>query len=94
VCVRAGGDGSRPADRLRVAGAGGFSTTGENVAQTGGSTGARGVVDLWMGSQGHRDNMMSAAFSHIGVAHASRDGRAYWTMVLAGSGGGRRRALR
>lgn len=84
--LHAGSDGSRPADRLRVAGAGGFSATAENVAMVGSGSSPSAVVDMWMGSQGHRDNMLNRMFTHVGVAQASAGGRSYWTMVLAGNG--------
>ena len=41
---------------------------------------------MWMGSQGHRDNMMRREFTHVGIAQASNGGRMYWTMVLGGCG--------
>jgi uncharacterized protein YkwD len=41
----------------------------------------------WMGSDGHRDNILGAGFSHIGVGYAviERGGRFhhYWTVTLA-----------
>lgn len=69
-----------------MAGGGNFRCSAENVAETssGGSPGS--VVDMWMGSQGHRDNMMKKEFTHVGVARASNGGRMYWTMVLGGCG--------
>lgn len=84
-----GSDGSRPSDRLRVAGGGGFTATAENVAMvgSGSSSGPSAVVDMWMGSQGHRTNMLNGAYTHVGVAQASGGGRTYWTMVLGGGGG-------
>lgn len=79
-----GSDGSRFTDRLRVAGGGNFGCSGENVAETMSNSSPSGVVDRWMGSQGHRDNMMKQEFTHVGVARASNGGRTYWTMVLGG----------
>jgi uncharacterized protein YkwD len=77
-----GSNGSSAADRIRANG-GSFSTWGENVAAGYGS--ASGVVGGWMNSPGHRDNILSSAFTRIGVAVAiSADGTPYWTMVLSG----------
>lgn len=50
---------------------------GENVAY-GPKTGA-GVVDLWMGSPGHRANILKPEFSRMGSCSAtSATGRVYW----------------
>jgi uncharacterized protein YkwD len=41
-------------------------------------------MDGWMGSTGHRENILSPAFTSIGVASAQAgDGTTYWTMDLA-----------
>ena len=77
-----GSNGSNAGDRIRAAG---YSpgTWGENVAAGYGSSSA--VVAGWMGSSGHRANILNSAFTQIGVASAtSANGTRYWTMVLAG----------
>ena len=77
-----GSDGSNAGDRVAMAG---FpaSIWGENVAAGYGSTSA--VMDGWMGSRGHRENILEGSFTAVGVASArSGDGTLYWTMVLAG----------
>lgn len=84
--LHAGSDGSQFYDRLRIAGGGSFKCSAENVAMTGSGTSPSTVVDMWMGSQGHRDNMMKKEFTHMGMARAYNDGMAYWTMVLGGCG--------
>jgi uncharacterized protein YkwD len=77
-----GSDGSDAGDRIRAAGYQ-PSTWGENVAA--GYTSASSVVAGWMGSSGHRANILNPAFTEIGVASATAaDGTRYWTMVLAG----------
>jgi len=48
---------------------------GENIA--GGYSTPQAVVNAWMNSQGHRDNILSSSFCDIGVGYAS-DGH-YWT---------------
>lgn len=57
-------------------------TWGENVAM--GYRTAPSVMDGWMGSDGHRRNILNGNFVHIGVAAVTgADGAPYWTMVLA-----------
>lgn len=76
-----GSDGSSPGDRIARAGFA-ASTWAENVAA--GYTSAAAVMDGWMGSPGHRDNILSPDFTAIGVASAQAgDGTMYWTMDLA-----------
>lgn len=76
-----GSDGSNAGTRIARAGFD-ASTWGENVAA--GYTSAGSVVNGWMGSTGHRDNILDPSFTHIGVARAqASDGTVYWTMVLA-----------
>ena len=73
---------ARSGDRIARAG-GGFSRWGENVAAGYGS--ASSVIDAWMGSSGHRANILNPGFTHVGVAVAySASGTPYWTMVLGG----------
>jgi uncharacterized protein YkwD len=77
-----GSDGSSAGDRIARAGfpAGAWA---ENVAAGYGS--ASGVIAGWMGSDGHRENILDPSFDSIGVASAqASDGTLYWTMVLAG----------
>ncbi|WP_166864701.1 CAP domain-containing protein [Salinibacterium sp. ZJ70] len=50
---------------------------GENVAY--GPKSASGVVDLWMGSTGHRENILRDGFTKMGACSAaSSTGRVYW----------------
>lgn len=77
-----GSNGSNAGDRIRAAGYQ-PATWGENVAA--GYTSASSVVAGWMGSSGHRANILNPAFTQIGVASATAaNGTRYWTMVLAG----------
>lgn len=76
-----GSDGSNAGDRLIRAGFT-WRTWGENVAV--GQRSAAEVVRAWMGSAGHRANILNGTFTTIGVGVATgSDGRRYWTMVLA-----------
>lgn len=76
-----GSDGSDAGTRLTRAGYV-WRTWGENVAA--GQRTAQQVVSAWMGSSGHRANILNGSFTTIGVGVATgADGRMYWTMVLA-----------
>lgn len=76
-----GSDGSNAGTRLSRAGFD-WRAWGENVAV--GYRTPSDVVAAWMGSPGHRANVLNAAFTTIGIGVATdADGRAYWTMVLA-----------
>lgn len=58
--------------------------TGENVAA--GQTTPEAVVKAWMNSQGHRENILSARSSKIGVGYyynAKSDYRHYWVQIFA-----------
>ena len=55
-----------------------YRSAGENIAK--GYTSAKAVVDAWMASQGHRDNILSSKYSSMGIGYV--DG--YWTQWLIG----------
>ncbi len=77
-----GSDGSSPWDRMRDAGYQ-LGRGGENVAA--GYSTAAGVVDGWMNSTGHRENMLSPSFCDLGVGYAYNGKstyRHYWTLDL------------
>ena len=58
-----------------------YRFAGENLA-AGQRTPAE-VVQGWMGSQGHRRNILSADFGHLGVGAAiGDDGRIYWAQLF------------
>lgn len=77
-------EGREPWDRARSAGAP-HRAIGENIA-CGQRTPAE-VVRGWMNSPGHRANILTPGFTHLGVGYAT-GGRAgtYWTQVFGGSG--------
>jgi uncharacterized protein YkwD len=60
-----------------------WSAWGENVAM--GYLTPRAVMRAWMNSPGHRANILSRSFRHIGVRR-SGNGTLYWTMDLARPG--------
>lgn len=58
-----------------------FSTAGENIAM--GQRTAEAVMQGWMNSTGHRNNILSPNFTQIGVGYAvDRNGRPYWTQMF------------
>lgn len=63
-------EGRSPEDRLKLLGVYGQRASGENIAarfQT-----AQQVIDGWMASEGHRQNMLSTTFTHVGVGYATK----------------------
>ncbi|MFD5231481.1 CAP domain-containing protein [Streptomyces qaidamensis] len=75
-------DGSRPWDRAAAAGST-RRAIGENIAC--GQRSPADVVEGWMNSPGHRANILSPGFTHIGIGFAG-GGRAgtYWTQLFGG----------
>ena len=60
----------------------GYTTEGENIAQ--GQICAKDVMNDWMGSEGHRANILSASFTKIGIS-CYYDGSTYsWVQDFAG----------
>jgi hypothetical protein len=57
------------------------SYRGENLAK--GQYSADTVVEAWMDSQGHRDNILNKKFKKMGVASVVIDGVTYWVQVFA-----------
>jgi uncharacterized YkwD family protein len=55
-----------------------FSAAGENIAY--GQSTAQEVMTAWMNSAGHRANILSSSYTHIGVGVAkAANGTLYWT---------------
>ncbi|WP_233143970.1 CAP domain-containing protein [Lottiidibacillus patelloidae] len=57
-----------------------YKTAGENIAK--GQTSPQSVVNGWMNSEGHRKNILSKDFTHIGVGF--NDSGKYWTQMFIG----------
>lgn len=58
-----------------------YSAAGENIAM--GQQSPAQVMNAWMNSPGHRNNIMSPSFTQIGVGLAKdRNGRMYWTQMF------------
>jgi uncharacterized protein YkwD len=75
-------DGEQPWDRMNRYGIRGWSLVGENIAM--GQRSPQEVQTAWMNSPGHRANILTADFTHVGVAFYQREGgRTYWTQLFA-----------
>ncbi|MDR7077131.1 putative YkwD family protein/spore coat assembly protein SafA [Neobacillus niacini] len=58
-----------------------YRSAGENIAA--GQTTAQEVVQAWMNSPGHRANILSGNYTHIGVGYAKGGSqRHYWTQMF------------
>ncbi|RST59915.1 sporulation protein [Siminovitchia terrae] len=57
-----------------------YRAAGENIAQ--GQRTPEEVVNSWMNSSGHRENIMSKDFTHIGVGYVAEGN--YWTQQFIG----------
>lgn len=58
-----------------------FIAAGENIAL--GQRSPKEVMNSWMNSPGHRANILSEAFTEIGVGYAKgANGRNYWTQMF------------
>jgi len=57
-----------------------YQTAGENIAQ--GQQTPEQVVQSWMNSEGHRKNILSGKFTHIGVGYDEKGH--YWTQMFIG----------
>lgn len=79
-----GHDGSSPAARVAGAGYGRFALVGENIAA--GLMTPQEVMQGWLDSPGHCENIMDPRFSEIGIAFAvspSSSELVYWTQDFA-----------
>ncbi len=58
-----------------------FSAAGENIAY--GQRTAAEVMQTWMNSAGHRANILSQAYTNIGIGVAkAANGTLYWTQMF------------
>jgi uncharacterized protein YkwD len=76
ICHRDCGDGD-PAGRITAAGYV-WQAYGENVAS--GQRSPEAVMEAWMASPTHKANILTARFTHIGVA---ANEQRFWTQVFA-----------
>lgn len=68
-----------PFDMMRDQGVS-YRTAGENIAQ--GQRTPQEVVNAWMNSEGHRKNILSRNFTHIGVGYETNGN--HWTQMFIG----------
>ncbi|WP_217711483.1 sigma-70 family RNA polymerase sigma factor [Actinomadura sp. NAK00032] len=73
-----GGDG--PWERITAAGFR-WNAWAENIAR--GQSGPPAVVDTWMGSPGHRANILNCGFTMVGIGLVQGSGGPWWTQVFA-----------
>ena len=60
-----------------------YKTAGENIAK--GQKSAQSVINGWMGSSGHRANILNSSYTEIGVGYAQdRNGNTYWVQIFKG----------
>lgn len=57
-----------------------YRTAGENIAY--GQSSPQQVMQAWMGSSGHRANILNARYTTIGVGYIVVDGTAYWAQLF------------
>ncbi|MBR0235930.1 MAG: LysM peptidoglycan-binding domain-containing protein [Clostridia bacterium] len=57
-----------------------YKTAGENIAR--GYSTPKAVVDGWMNSKGHRENILNKTYTEIGVGHYENGN--YWTQMFVG----------
>ncbi|MER7167824.1 CAP domain-containing protein [Micromonospora sp. NPDC000207] len=75
-----GSDGSNVGQRIDRTGYS-WSTYGENVAIN--RPDAEAVMQAWMNSTGHRNNILNCAFTELGVGMSTNASGTYWTQVFA-----------
>ena len=75
-----GANGSTPKGRVKAAGYR-SCLTAENVAW--GQSGAGQVVAEWMGSSGHKANILNRKLTDVGVGVSVLQGRLVWVLVFA-----------
>ncbi len=75
-------EGVNPPGRMKRAGIVGYTLAGENVGTTTRNNPNREIVEAWMASTVHRDNLLAPVFNTTGVGIAlSSDGTWYYTQL-------------
>jgi hypothetical protein len=60
-----------------------WTYVGENIAM--GYTSPEDVMDGWMNSQGHRNNILNSRYKYIGVGYYYANGYEYWVQLFMDS---------
>jgi uncharacterized protein YkwD len=79
-----GSDGSTPATRVERAGFGDHRIVGENIAA--GAMSPAEVVQGWLASPPHCENIMDGRFTRVGIAYAANvrtPAAVFWTQDFA-----------
>jgi uncharacterized protein YkwD len=58
------------------------SVRGENLARGDGGQ-YKQVVQAWVESKGHRENLLRDRFANVGIGYAEEDGIGYWCLLFA-----------
>lgn len=86
-------DGKSPFDRIAAfAGSRSWGAQGENIAANFGASEedvARNTVEAWMHSAGHKANILSPEYTHLGVGVAYAPGKSYHSTQNFGHAAGR-----
>jgi uncharacterized protein YkwD len=75
-------DGKTPFDRMKDANYS-FQRGGENIAAGDATIELAQVMQSWMESKNHRENILGPEFTEIGLGVVRKDGQAYYTQVFA-----------
>ena len=59
-----------------------YQRAGENVAY--GQSSPKEVMNAWMNSQGHRENILGAGYSEVGIGVYQKNGTYYWSQLFIG----------
>ncbi|MBE6840759.1 MAG: hypothetical protein E7506_05865 [Ruminococcus sp.] len=65
----------------------GYSNAGENIAMNY-SHSVESALSQWMNSEGHRNNILSKDYTHIGIGCYCKDGAYYWVQLFLGNSRG------
>lgn len=69
-----------PFDMMRQFGVS-YSSAGENIAK--GQKSPQSVMNGWMNSQGHKDNILNSSYTEIGVGYVTdSNGNTYWVQMF------------
>ncbi|MFV0441335.1 MAG: SafA/ExsA family spore coat assembly protein [Lachnospirales bacterium] len=59
-----------------------YNYAGENIAK--GQKTPTAVMNAWMNSSGHRENILNSKFTTLGVGYYVKNGTIYWTQIFTG----------
>ena len=75
-------DGKKPTDRMRAAGYP-LGKGAENIGSGDPCVPLETLMEAWMESKGHRENILSTVYTEIGIGIAKdKDGQVYYTQVF------------